>query len=67
MEKCFDLFVRCALLIILNENYRIHFVQASDLSNKESQIKNVITKKHQFDTDLNHLVVDRETGNVSFL
>lgn len=49
------------------QNYGTPFVEAGGLRNQitDNKSKNMTIKSLPFDTSLNHLVVDRETGNVS--
>lgn len=72
------LFIAIFKLVSNNNIGRTRVIEASDSRNNIESIytsfnnsinsisNNTITHKTEFDTDLNHLVVDRNTGRVSF-
>lgn len=65
MGKYLNSFLYYLTLIYFYQNYGPPFVEAGELRSQMSDNINITVKSLKFDTSLNHLIVDRETGNVS--
>lgn len=65
MRKYLNFFLYYLTLIYFYQNYGTPFVEAGELRSQITDNINMTVKSLKFDTSLNHLIVDLETGNVS--